>query len=105
MRLTLDLTDEQGAVLKDALDTTLKSILYQELTVKDALDNFLTQECGENKKEQEELHNLNDYLAKLSPQRILVAEILHTLKEATEKSIIDNISLDDVLNTRKTRRK
>lgn len=73
MRVTLELTNNQHAVLVDLFDTTLQSLVMQEAMVRDALDKTIN---------PDELGRLNDFLAMIAPQRILLAEILHTLKEA-----------------------
>jgi hypothetical protein len=87
MRITLEFTEPQAKAFQQALTSSLESLVYQEATLKDALEKQELKEA--------EVHNLNDYLASLTPQRILVAEVLHTLNEAEKKTSIVSADMTD----------
>ncbi len=111
MRITLELNENQAKVLQESLETTLKSLMFQEVVIQEELEKFgdgLFHEDGSEvtKKKEKEFNYLNDYLAKLTPQRILVAEILGTVKEADEKtSIVTGVGIDTILESNRKRRK
>jgi hypothetical protein len=90
MRITLEFTEQQAAVFQNILDTALRAIVYQEAVVKQELDK-------EDLAEQE-IHYLNDYLASVTPQRLLLAEILSTINAAEKKtSIITTENFDEII--------
>lgn len=103
MRLTLELDEKQTKVFQDLLDTTLKSLVFQETVVQEEIKNFLPQECGVNEKEEQQQLYLQDYLAKITPQRILLAEILHTVNEADKKTSIISADASDLRQLTKRR--
>lgn len=79
MRIHLELTEQQATVFQETLEVTLQSLVFQEYQIKEAVD-------GTNDPIQ--LGHLNDFLAKISPQRVLIAEILHTVQQADKKTKI-----------------
>lgn len=82
MRITLELTEPQAAVFQETLETTLQALVFQEMQIKDAIDDIRTPHS------EEQLINMQSYLAKISPQRVLIAEILHTVNQADKKTKI-----------------
>ncbi|WP_395000848.1 hypothetical protein [Acinetobacter sp.] len=90
MRIIIELTEQQAKVFQETLETTLQALVFQEIQIKDAIDNAeLPHEIGdESKKWDQEMRNLTAFLAKISPQRVLIAEILHTVNQADKKTKI-----------------
>ena len=88
MRITLELNENQATVFQETLETTLQSLVFQELQIKEALDDTTN---------PSELGYLNDFLGKIAPQRVLIAEILHTVNQADKKTKITT----DLSNTPK----
>lgn len=79
MRITLELNENQAALFQDTMTVVLQSLAFEEAQCMNALDGDLT---------FEQLTNLNDHLAYIKPQRILVAEILHTIIQSDKKTRI-----------------
>lgn len=87
MRITLEFTEPQAKAFQQMLLSALESITYQEALLKDAL--------ADKDLEESQLHNLNNYLAEIVPQRMLVAEVLHTINEAEKKTSIVSADMVD----------
>jgi len=80
MRIQLEFTESQADVFQDMLEATLASLVYQEATLKDAVaDKDIT---------PAQLDNVNEFLPKVTSQRILTAEILSAVMEAERKTRI-----------------
>lgn len=93
MLISLSLTEAQATVLQDTLTTSLQSIVYQEMTLKNELDSLLKNAymSTNDQKRMEEIANVQKYLATVAPQRVLLAEIIHTIQEARDKTIITHL--------------
>jgi len=87
MRITLEFTEPQAKAFQEILTASLQSLVCQEALLKDAL--------LEDDLEEVQIHNLNNYLATVTPQRILAAEVLHTMNEAEKKTSIVSADMTD----------
>jgi len=94
MRITLELTEQQANVFQQLLETTLQSLTYQETVLRDSIEDMHNKNLEGGTLEPQKLQEqryVQDFLAMVIPQRILVAEILHTVMESEKKtSIITN---------------
>jgi hypothetical protein len=79
MRLTLELNDNQAELLADALTCTLQALVFEETQCLNAVDHPMT---------DEQMDFIQNHLKVVQPQRVLIAEILHTIKEAEKKTSI-----------------
>ena len=79
MHLDLNFTDSQAQVFTDIMDTTWRSLTYQENVVKTALEKEIDPTA---------LGHMNDFLSVATAQRMLLEEILRSIDEAKNKSKI-----------------
>jgi molybdopterin-biosynthesis enzyme MoeA-like protein len=79
MRITLEFTKQQASVFSEVLNETIRVLSLQEAVVKDALEKVMTP--------KEEM-NMQTFLANSASQRILCAEILHTVMKADKDTRI-----------------
>lgn len=87
MIIRLDFTKEQLTVFQLVLETTLQSLVYEELAVKNELDACLDKQYSTHDVIND-IENLQKYLAEVSPQRVLIAEILHTCNDANKAKLV-----------------
>lgn len=76
MKITLNLNKKQTEVFSDVLNETIRVLLMQEAVVNDALEKVMTP--------KEEI-NMQTFLSTIIPQRILCAEILHTVMQGDKE--------------------
>ncbi len=80
MRLTLELNEAQAKYFEATLDVSLRSLVWQEIQLKEALEK--------GKLTDEEERNIQAHLVEVTCQRVLVAEVLGTVKETEKKHSI-----------------
>ncbi len=80
MHIHLELNESQAATFQSFLTTGLQSLVFQEVQCRDAIDDpEIT---------TEQLAYVNNYVTAVSLQRVLIAEILHTVNQAEKKTSI-----------------
>lgn len=70
MRLTLEFTPQQTSVFKSILEEAVQVASVQESVVQDAIAKEI---------DPESINNMNNFVVRVSSQRVLCAEILHTM--------------------------
>lgn len=83
MNITLELTKDTADQLREILTTNLRSLVYQEACIKDAIEGHITNEGKDKTKHltDEQYNNLLEYLKVIAPQRMLLADFLSKIIE------------------------
>ena len=79
MRLTFEFDEKQAATFENIIDVALRSVSLQEAVLLDHLELEHT---------PEQTTNINIYLADIILQRMLLAEVLGSVKAAEKKTRI-----------------
>ena len=80
MRLSLEFNETQAQAFQEVLDVALRSLVGQEAMLKDALDDKTISEA--------DFHAVNNYMSKITVQRLIVAETLGSIMDAEKQTKI-----------------